>query len=109
MRILVYGAGVVGSQYAVRLHEAGHDVSLLARGERLASLRRHGVRLAEAGSPAVRRIPVPVVDHPADGYDLTPCRSAPIRSTPCWPRSPTSTAPCCSCTTGRPGRGRWAR
>lgn len=70
MRILVYGAGVVGSVYAVRLHEAGHDVSLLARGERLASLRRHGVRLAEAGSPVVRRSAVPVVDHPADGYDL---------------------------------------
>ncbi|WP_062351886.1 ketopantoate reductase family protein [Herbidospora yilanensis] len=70
MKILVYGAGVVGSQFAVRLREAGHDVSLLARGERLASLRRHGVQLAEAGSPAVRRIPVPVVDHPADGYEL---------------------------------------
>ncbi|TKK85215.1 ketopantoate reductase family protein [Herbidospora galbida] len=70
MKILVYGAGIVGSLFAVRLHEAGHDVSLLARGERLASLRRHGVQLAEAGSPAVRRIPVPAIDRPAGGYDL---------------------------------------
>ncbi|MFE3119590.1 ketopantoate reductase family protein [Streptomyces niveus] len=71
MKLLVYGAGVLGSLFSARLHEAGHDVSLLARGERLASLRRHGVRLAEAGSPDVRRVPVPVVEHPAGGYDLT--------------------------------------
>ncbi|MFF2727189.1 ketopantoate reductase family protein [Streptomyces sp. NPDC058008] len=70
MRLLVYGAGVLGSLFAAHLHEAGHDVALLARGERLAALRRHGVQLAEAGSPVVRRVPVPVVEHPADGYDL---------------------------------------
>ncbi|MFG1603056.1 ketopantoate reductase family protein [Actinoplanes sp. NPDC049265] len=71
MKILVYGAGVLGSVHAARLHEGGHDVSLLARGERLAALRRHGVRLAEGDSPAVHTVPVPVVEHPADGYDLT--------------------------------------
>jgi len=71
MKLLVYGAGVIGSLLAARLHEAGHDVSLLARGERLAALRRHGVQLAEADNPAVRRVPVPVVEHPAGGYDLT--------------------------------------
>lgn len=71
MKLLVYGAGVCGSLFSARLHEAGFDVSLLARGERLASLRRHGVRLAEEDSPAVRQVPVPVVEHPAGGYDLT--------------------------------------
>ncbi|MBB5868111.1 2-dehydropantoate 2-reductase [Allocatelliglobosispora scoriae] len=71
MKLLVYGAGVLGSLFAVRLHEAGHDVSLIARGERLAALRRHGVQLAEGGSPAVRQVPVPVVEHPIGGYDLT--------------------------------------
>lgn len=70
MRMLVYGAGGLGSLYAARLHEAGCDVALLARGERLATLRRHGVQLAEGDSPAVRRVPVPVVEHPAGGYDL---------------------------------------
>jgi 2-dehydropantoate 2-reductase len=70
MKLLVYGAGVLGSQFAVRLHEAGHDVSLLARGERLAALRRHGVQLAEGDDPTVRQVPVPVVEHPAGGYDL---------------------------------------
>jgi 2-dehydropantoate 2-reductase len=70
MKLLVYGAGVTGSLLSTRMHEAGHDVSLLARGERLAALRRHGVRLAEGDSLAVRRVPVPVVEHPAAGYDL---------------------------------------
>jgi 2-dehydropantoate 2-reductase len=70
MKLLVYGAGVCGSLFAAQLHEAGHDVSLLARGERLAALRRYGVQLAEADNPAVRRVPVPVVEHPAGGYDL---------------------------------------
>jgi 2-dehydropantoate 2-reductase len=71
VKLLVYGAGVTGSLFAARLHEAGHDdVSLLARGERLAVLRRHGLQLAEADSPVVRRVPVPVVERPAAGYDL---------------------------------------
>ncbi|WP_256114403.1 ketopantoate reductase family protein [Streptomyces sp. MnatMP-M27] len=71
MKLLVYGAGVLGSQFAVRMHEAGHDVALLARGERLASLRERGVRLAEENSAVIRGVPVPVVERPADGYDLT--------------------------------------
>jgi len=71
MKLLVYGAGVLGTLFSVRLHEAGHDVSLLARGDRLAALRTHGVRLAEGDSPAIRQVPVPVVDHPAGDYDLT--------------------------------------
>src|SRR3954463_15481005 len=70
MKTLVYGAGVLGSLLAARLHEAGQDVALLARGERLAALRRHGIQLAEGDSPVVRRVPVPVVDNPAGGYDL---------------------------------------
>src|ERR1700689_593477 len=70
MKLLVYGAGVTGSLFSARLYEAGHDVSLLARGERLAALRRHGVQLAEGDSPAVRRVPVPAVEPPAGAYDL---------------------------------------
>lgn len=44
-RILVYGAGVIGSLYALRLAKAGHPVSVLARGERLAALRSSGLRI----------------------------------------------------------------
>ena len=36
MRILVLGAGVIGSVYAAKLLQAGHEVVLLARGHRLA-------------------------------------------------------------------------
>lgn len=36
MKILFYGAGPRGSMYAVRLQESGHEVSILARGQRLA-------------------------------------------------------------------------
>ncbi|GLZ01208.1 2-dehydropantoate 2-reductase N-terminal domain-containing protein [Actinoplanes sp. NBRC 103695] len=70
MKLLVYGAGVLGSLLAARLHEAGHNVAILARGQRLAALRRHGIQLAEEDSPVVRRVPVPVVEDPAGGYDL---------------------------------------
>lgn len=70
MRLLVYGAGVLGSLYAARLHEAGHNVSLLARGERLTALRERGVLLAEGDSPVVRQVQVPVVERPDGGYDL---------------------------------------
>lgn len=45
MRILVVGAGVIGSVYAARLVAAGHDVSLLARGARRQALESHGVVL----------------------------------------------------------------
>ncbi|MEW2517081.1 ketopantoate reductase family protein [Actinacidiphila alni] len=70
MKLLVYGAGVCGTLIAARMHEAGHDVSLLARGERLTALRQRGVLLAEEGDPTVRRIPVPVVEEPDGAYDL---------------------------------------
>jgi 2-dehydropantoate 2-reductase len=70
VKLLVYGAGVLGSLFAARMYEAGHDVSLLARGGRLTALRRHGVQLAEEDGP-VRRVPVPVVEQPDGGYDLS--------------------------------------
>ncbi|MEU6539605.1 2-dehydropantoate 2-reductase N-terminal domain-containing protein [Streptomyces sp. NPDC047000] len=70
MKLLVYGAGVCGSLFAARMHEADHDVSLLARGGRLTALRRHGVQLTEGDSPVVRRVPVPVIEHPDSEYDL---------------------------------------
>jgi 2-dehydropantoate 2-reductase len=70
MRVLVYGAGVLGSLYAVRLFEAGVDVTLVARGDRLASIREHGVLVAEADDGLVRSVPVPVIDSPSGDWDL---------------------------------------
>lgn len=47
-RILVYGAGVLGSLYAARLAESGKDVTILARGQRLRELWEHGIVLEDA-------------------------------------------------------------
>ena len=43
MRILIYGAGVIGSLYAVLFAEAGYDTSIYARGKRLEFLKKNGL------------------------------------------------------------------
>jgi len=71
-RILVIGAGVLGSLYAGKLHRAGYEVTLLARGARLEELRQQGLLLQEDSSERIERLEVRVVDHLAAGqaYDL---------------------------------------
>jgi 2-dehydropantoate 2-reductase len=44
-RVCIAGVGAVGSTIAARLSDAGETVSLLARGARLAQLRRDGLRV----------------------------------------------------------------
>ncbi|GAC1374215.1 MAG: ketopantoate reductase family protein [Ktedonobacteraceae bacterium] len=72
MDILVYGAGVIGSVYAARLKAAGHNVSLLARGQRAVSLRTHGIQLEDAltGRRTTTRVSVVEQLAPADNYDV---------------------------------------
>ena len=62
MRILVYGAGVQGSVFAASLHRAGHEVKILARGQRLADIRKHGIVLEKLGTPGQQVTRVPVVE-----------------------------------------------
>jgi len=50
MNILVFGAGVLGSLYATRLHQTGYQVSVLAQGRRLAVLRKWGMILESSAS-----------------------------------------------------------
>ncbi len=71
-KILVYGAGPLGSLFASRLHEAGHDVSLLARGQRLADLRVHGLVLVDTQTGVESLTRPRIVEHlaPGDAYDL---------------------------------------
>jgi 2-dehydropantoate 2-reductase len=45
MKLLVYGAGVLGSHLAHVLHRAGHDVTILARGQRLKVLKNNGLKI----------------------------------------------------------------
>lgn len=72
MKILVYGAGVIGSVYAARLHEVGYNVTLLARGRRAEWLRTHGILLEDAHTRKRTLTTVPIIDHlaPTDAYDL---------------------------------------
>lgn len=72
MRILILGAGVIGSFNAARLKEAGQDVTLLARGQRLADLREHGVVLEDFRTHERSTTQVPLVDRlePDDAFDL---------------------------------------
>jgi ketopantoate reductase len=49
-RVLVLGAGVIGSAHAGRLLQAEHHPVMLARGQRLADLRARGLVLEDAQS-----------------------------------------------------------
>ncbi len=72
MKILIYGAGPLGSLFAARLQKAGHRVSILARGQRLADLRAHGIVLEDAltGHPTTTRVNIVEQLAPDDAYDL---------------------------------------
>jgi 2-dehydropantoate 2-reductase len=72
MKILFYGAGVLGSLYAARLQEVGQDVSILARGQRLADIREYGIVLEDGDTGQRTTTRVNAVEHltPDDGYDL---------------------------------------
>lgn len=51
-RTTVVGAGAIGGLLAAALARAGHDVSVLARGETLAAIGAHGIRIESAGAQA---------------------------------------------------------
>jgi 2-dehydropantoate 2-reductase len=65
-RICVAGVGAVGSTIAARLLAAGHEVSLLARGTRLAQLRTHGLTVNFAGE----RFTTPVTASDRAGFGV---------------------------------------
>jgi 2-dehydropantoate 2-reductase len=50
MRICIFGAGAVGSHFAVRLAQAGHDVSCVMRGPHLAAVKSRGLTLRVGGT-----------------------------------------------------------
>lgn len=72
MRFLVIGAGVIGSLYAGRLALSGHEVELVARGSRLASLRQRGLVLVDEASERFEIAPVKAIGggDPAVPYDF---------------------------------------
>lgn len=49
MKICIYGAGAIGGFLGVKLAQAGHTVSMIARGAHLAALREKGCTLESGG------------------------------------------------------------
>lgn len=72
MRILVYGAGNIGSLYAGLLSKSGERVSILARGARLERIRGHGIELEDSRTGEAAAIDVAAVERlaPDDRFDL---------------------------------------
>ena len=69
MRILIYGAGVIGSLYGAYLSRSGCDVAVFARGQSLAELMENGL-LYKQGN-AILRANVSILEtlESSDQYD----------------------------------------
>jgi 2-dehydropantoate 2-reductase len=65
MKICIFGAGAIGGLMAVKLVQAGVDVSLVARGPHLAAMKANGLTLiADSGERVT--VPVRASDDPAE-------------------------------------------
>ena len=79
MQYVVYGAGAVGGVIGAHLHLSGTPTTLVARGEHLAAIRRHGLTLDTA--EAVHQLEIPTaadagdVDWSADSVVLLAVKS----------------------------------
>ena len=74
MKITVFGAGAIGGYLAVPLAEAGHEISLVARGPHLAAIQADGLTLETAESTRTIRLPAnddPSVFGPQDVVFVT--------------------------------------
>jgi len=71
-KVLVYGAGPLGCLFAAKLKENGHDVSILARGQRLADIRQNGIILFDVMTSKQTVTLIDAVESllPEDRYDL---------------------------------------
>lgn len=72
MKILVFGAGVLGCNLARNLFRAGREVTLLARGKWAEEIQKNGLRIKDKFSPRVSVSRIPVVTELAadDRYDV---------------------------------------
>ncbi len=72
MRILVFGAGVLGCNLARNLFRAGKDVTLLARGDWAKQIKENGLQIKDKFHLrlSVSRIPVVTELLPEDTYDV---------------------------------------
>ena len=72
MKIMVYGAGILGCHLARNLLRAGKDVTLLARGNWAAEIKQNGLRIKDKFSlrTSVSRIPMVTELAPDAMYDV---------------------------------------
>lgn len=70
MRLLIYGAGVIGCLYAALFCEAGYDTTIYARGRRLEDLTENGLLYIK--NKRIRKASVNIIDkvEPKDTYDF---------------------------------------
>ncbi len=70
MRLLIYGAGVIGCWYAVLFSKAGYDTTIYARGKRLELFRKEGLRYEVKGK--IHKADVKIIERleNADSYDF---------------------------------------
>jgi len=57
VKVTVFGAGAIGGYLAVKLKQAGANVSVVARGPHLAAMRAHGLTLKSEGATATVQLP----------------------------------------------------
>ena len=69
MRILIYGAGVIGSIYAVYLSQSGCEVTVLARGHRLEELCQKGLLYRDGKRIQKADVRIIAQLEPDDRYD----------------------------------------
>lgn len=60
MKLAIFGAGAIGGYLAVKLHQAGADVTVIARGPHLAAMRTNGLTLKSEGETV--NVPVRATD-----------------------------------------------
>jgi 2-dehydropantoate 2-reductase len=67
MKVCIYGAGAIGGWLGVHLAQAGHEVSVVARGATLEALQKHGLECVQNQAPQSRlQARVNASAHPKD-------------------------------------------
>lgn len=54
MNVLIYGAGAIGGHLGYCMHEAGHNVTLVCRGEHYAKMKQHGMHITICDNEVIK-------------------------------------------------------